>query len=304
MMAFGTSKSRPWRAVLPALVLSLLLAVSVSGSAPPSWRYAEGSLHDGETAEQFRVWWRDGAVVTQILNQGAMYSEFRCDSGTYTHDWFEGQWTVIRSGLLETDCMRWATGTVPIMDPVSSGLHYAGRERLADRPVDVYVSRDSDDARRLFIDADTRLPLAVEFSGDLLLTWSYERIGVAGDPPRRSAADTWSTESYAPLTIEELRIRVDLDIPADFGSFTFGDAFVQTSPRGGESESASWADADGREVQLSHGRGTLDPADLGVQPFDAGVMFRAQVGDAYLQIIAPDRPALDALLATFPSLSH
>lgn len=278
MTGVGFRRFRPPAATAAGLALSLLLAVGVSAAVAPNWRYAEGSLHDGETATQFRVWWRDGAAVTQILNQGAMDAEFRCDSGTYTHDEFEGQWTVIRSGLRETDCMRWATGLFGPIVPEADGLQREGTVQLGDRQVDVYVGLAEEGVRRLIVDPDNGLPLAAEFPGDRRLTWEYERVALASvGPPDRAAPDTWSTESYAPLTIEELRIRVDLGIPADFGSFKFGTAFVYTSARSGESESASWADADGREVQLSHGRGMLDPADLGVQPFDTGVIFRAQV---------------------------
>lgn len=290
------------RSVVSAALLSMLVTVGVAGASPATWHYIEGTLVDGDgasvgTRTDFRTWWREDEVVSQIMFKDVVTEESRCEDRTYRHDVAESQSTVIRNGLSPSDCFNWAIGVFGPVDPAATGLRYEGSQADSGRRIDIYVGVTNDDAGRLLVDPATGLPMQSDVSAGRHLTWEYRQYRLIPEgPPRRAVHVTWSTESYTPLTIEELRARVDPRIPASFSGFRLNNAYVYKSERGGEIETAIWTTSDGRQVSLVRGPGVLDPAELGVQIIGDGVAFRAQNGETNLQIFAPDEAALRVLM--------
>jgi hypothetical protein len=274
------------------------LSVRASGAEPP-WMYAAGTRSSGEVVTDFQIWWRGSEAVVEERLKGALVWQSSCRAGTLGELNHQTMSAVVRRELIPEQCFKWATGSSlgVALAVEDSGLRLVAAVQDESGLVETYA--DKEGVVRVAIIRPWGVPKLFMSPEGQKTEWVYQALRQTGDqPPALEIPTAWTTESYVDLAIGEAsRVSGLGNLPERIGDLVFKVAF-EYRPAAGSRPTlyVLWTAAE-RELQLVRGAGLVDPAELGTHEEGGAVVFKRQIGDDYLQVIAPSKVELDRLLA-------
>lgn len=298
----GTESRRvtyaPMRRAGAILALLVAIATGVAAGGSPGWRFAAGHRIDGAERTEFELWWQEASAVLREYAEGALVVERRCADGTYRSVDIVHRAEIIRTGIPADRCQAWATGGATDAASLAGlgGLRGSTAETRGGTPVRRFTDPVPDATVRDLVAAGSGLPLELTRADGSTVTWSYTEIGRRPSAPEPVPGERQLIETYRTMTAAEAASGLEVDsLPERLGRYRFATAFDYTSGGAPGTLYVLWRAGDGSELQVVRGIGLLDALELGTT-HDGGIwLFKAQLGAAHVQVIAPERLAVQML---------